>query len=534
MKKIIVTSIILLLFASNNLIFGQSRPVKTEASSITVGYLNKFSTLNSGGYDWVNNSQIYDNGTNVGIGTTSPAEKLEINGNLKAAILRMTGNHFIFHSNDAVINWGGGSGSLYFRSLTTMGTYTTGYHDLAIIKYDGSFGIGTSSPTSILHTVASGAKTAAYTGNLLTNTTTSSTASIAKIGLDVESTGSWTGTSATNTGLVVNATGGTTNYAAIFSGGNVGIGNSSPASLLSIGSSSQFQVNSSGAISAATGITSSGNITFSALTANKVLLTTTGGQLTTGRVSVAQGGTGDSTLTGILKGNGTSAITAITGTTNYIPKWSSTSAISGASLIFDDGTNVGIGTASPSSKLEINGQIKITGGTPGINKVLTSDANGLASWSSISTAGGVTSSCTTVNCIPKMTSGTNIGCSQIFDDGTKVGIGTTVIPSNCKLGVNGTVKAKEFICTLDGWSDFVFENNYKLTPLSEVEQYINKNKHLPDIPSTDEVVTNGVAVGQTEALLLKKIEELTLYVIDLNKKNEELQKKMEQLEKSVK
>ncbi|MDP4209186.1 MAG: hypothetical protein Q8928_10270 [Bacteroidota bacterium] len=97
-----------------------------------------------------------------------------------------------------------------------------------------------------------------------------------------------------------------------------------------------------------------------------------------------------------------------------------------------------------------------------------------------------------------------------------VGIGTTS-PQN-KLDVNGTIRAKEVKVTLEGWSDFVFKPSYKLKPLSEVEQYINKNGHLPEVPSETEVKQNGVNVGDMQAKLLQKVEELTLYVIEQEKK----------------
>jgi hypothetical protein len=61
-----------------------------------------------------------------------------------------------------------------------------------------------------------------------------------------------------------------------------------------------------------------------------------------------------------------------------------------------------------------------------------------------------------------------------------------------------------------------------LPSLTEVEAFINKNKHLPDVPSESEVLENGINLGEMDALLLQKIEELTLYVIELEKKLEEL------------
>ncbi len=111
-----------------------------------------------------------------------------------------------------------------------------------------------------------------------------------------------------------------------------------------------------------------------------------------------------------------------------------------------------------------------------------------------------------------------------------VGIGVESIPDGVKLAVNGKLNAKEIEVTLDGWSDFVFDDDYKLKSLYEVEKFILNNRHLPDVPSETEVLANGVNLGEMSALLLQKIEELTLYVIELNKQNELLQKKIAELE----
>ncbi len=127
-----------------------------------------------------------------------------------------------------------GSNKLYIENSNSSSPLIYGDFSSDILTVNGSVGIGTTTPTSILHTIASGAKTAGYIGNLLTNTATSSTASVLKTGLSVLSTGTWDGTTAVNRGLYVNATGGTTNYAAIFEGGNVGIGTTSPVPKLDV------------------------------------------------------------------------------------------------------------------------------------------------------------------------------------------------------------------------------------------------------------------------------------------------------------
>ena len=77
--------------------------------------------------------------------------------------------------------------------------------------------------------------------------------------------------------------------------------------------------------------------------------------------------------------------------------------------------------------------------------------------------------------------------------------------------------------TLKGnWPDYVFEDNYQLPKLSEVEQYIKDKGHLPDMPSADEVADKGIKLGEMDGLLLRKIEELTLYMIRLEQENEKL------------
>ena len=87
---------------------------------------------------------------------------------------------------------------------------------------------------------------------------------------------------------------------------------------------------------------------------------------------------------------------------------------------------------------------------------------------------------------------------------------------------DGQVKTKSLKVTLDGWSDFVFDDGYRLPTLAELEQYVKAHRHLPDIPSAAEVEQEGVDLGQMNALLLQKVEELTLYVIDLQKQIDEL------------
>lgn len=111
-----------------------------------------------------------------------------------------------------------------------------------------------------------------------------------------------------------------------------------------------------------------------------------------------------------------------------------------------------------------------------------------------------------------------------------VGIGTT--NPLAKLSVNGAgtfngkVKCTEIEVLLTAWPDHVFKSDYSLMPLDEVENFISVNKHLPGVPSEKEVLVNGNNLGEMDAVLLKKIEELTLYVIQLKKETEMLKQQL--------
>lgn len=112
-----------------------------------------------------------------------------------------------------------------------------------------------------------------------------------------------------------------------------------------------------------------------------------------------------------------------------------------------------------------------------------------------------------------------------------VGLGTMAIPSGAKVAVGGKVVCKEIEVTLAGLPDFVFNKDYKLMSLYDVENFINSNKHLPGVPSEKEVLENGLNLGDMNATLLQKVEELTLYMIQLQKDNDALKARISSLEK---
>ncbi len=152
--------------------------------------------------------------------------------------------------------------------------------------------------------------------------------------------------------------------------------------------------------------------------------------------------------------------------------------------------------------------------------------------------------------------GANIGFSENFGE-NKFGIGTrytgttgdqwdafivdvytgnigmgTQDPGTYRLAVNGNVRAKE-VRVETGWSDFVFEKDYDLPTLEEVEGHIKAKGHLKDIPSAEEVAENGILLGEMDSKLLLKIEELTLYIIDINKRTERLERENTKLKREL-
>lgn len=108
---------------------------------------------------------------------------------------------------------------------------------------------------------------------------------------------------------------------------------------------------------------------------------------------------------------------------------------------------------------------------------------------------------------------------EILNSG-KIKFGNVATPGNYKLYVEDGILSEKVRVAVEGssfWADFVFDNDYKLMSIEDLDKFIEKNNHLPIIPTTEEVMESGIDLGEMDAKLLMKIEELTLYIIDLQK-----------------
>ena len=267
---------------------------------------------------------------------------------------------------------------------------------------------------------------------------------------------------------------------------------------------------------------------------------------------------------------------------NTAPYWSSLGGVDPD--IYNCSANVGIGTIHPTNKLHIKSYSDLAAirleNTDGANTIIASEAgatriissksvyvfldeDGLSSDESFSVVTGGHSYNTSsrqlfsvnMNGTAYMDASVNGDWAAVISNGGSSGKGLLIKggtnESEALLSVKNFAETQEFfkVCgnatdaftwakrmkvTLSGFSDFVFENDYELMPLKDLEEYIQANKLLPDIPTESEIKKNDLDLGEMQKLPMQKIEELTLYLIRMNKENEQLKAEIELLKRKSK
>ena len=201
--------------------------------------------------------------------------------------------------------------------------------------------------------------------------------------------------------------------------------------------------------------------------------------------------------------------------------------------------NIGIGTENPASLLQVD---------DGCSKASIGDASGTALNYGTSYLGFNASrsgSSWTTNA-DGLNNGGGVIYSSIFGDmyfaavPTTGSTGQTLTDANVanKIAMridhtDGAVYMKQAYVQISGWPDFVFKKNYSLRPLSEVKSYIEQNQHLPDMPAAEKVDKDGINLGEMNKALLKKVEELTLYLIEKDRQEKKQQQVNASLENKV-
>lgn len=224
-------------------------------------------------------------------------------------------------------------------------------------------------------------------------------------------------------------------------------------------------------------------------------------------------------------------------------------SIMGPKFAISDNGNVGIGTTDPKAKLDVAGNMLLksvltnTSPRPSLStqplsgEIRAYSAGGYAyddGLLRLSAGAGTTPAIMSYIDISSYSTVPDINQNIVFgtageekmriDRNGNIGIGTAI--PNEKLTVNGKIRAREIKVEGTNWPDYVFEKNYQIASLGELEKYIKTNKHLPEMPGAKEVESNGVELGNLVKKLLKNQEELTLHLIAQEKIIKAMEKKL--------
>jgi hypothetical protein len=237
---------------------------------------------------------------------------------------------------------------------------------------------------------------------------------------------------------------------------------------------------------------------------------------------------------GINTANGNSNValgynaSPLEGLTNATAVGANATVSASNSVVLGNNANVGIGTTAPANKLEV----VAAAGQSGLR------LKGLAGMSGtlqVNAAGDVI----LVGAGARMAAATDdanwtLNSNYLYNNsnGVVIGEGISSLPAGYKLFVSDgilTEKVKVAVKNEEDWADRVFEDNYKMLSLAQTNQYIKENKHLPGVPSTQEMIEKGNDLHKTDVILLTKIEELYRHVIKIEQENQALKKELKSL-----
>ncbi|MBI2280161.1 MAG: hypothetical protein HYU68_05680 [Bacteroidetes bacterium] len=431
------------------------------------------------------------NGGNVGIGTAEPTAKLDVDGSIKGS-----GDFISNGFMQSTLGYKFPDGSIQTTAALSLGSQSNPFQEIYVNNY---IKIGTN---SLWLNSGTGGNNEIYTTNgaLVIN----------PVGVSVGG-----GSASTGENTYINPT-----------LGNVGIGTINPQDKFQVGEG--FNKINMGFLS---GDENSNCITsylgFNAANTTSGWVFNSNGSHNGGAVITASN---SGQLNFIIKQNpsgGGIPSECVPGTGTSDEMLDNNQLLEKTKMVINPSGNVGIGTNAPTTKLEVNGNTKINGvleiNNNGTDEMWTNNGWRVRLKSPMNSAWVTTTSIIPGNPNSGRYMGIGMTNSGWYFINSNSQSGDVNSPARYPLVIHndGLVTAREIEITLAGdfgWPDFVFNEEYQLKKLSDLEKFIKTNKHLPNVPTEKEVKENGIKLGDMNAVLLQKIEELTLYIIDLEKR----------------